>query len=207
MQKGKLIGKGAEAEIFKASMLGKKVAIKDRIKKKYRIREIDFSLRKNRTRVEARLLVEAKKAGVLCPIVYSVGEFELAMEFIDGILLRNARANIMARKLFEAGVALAKLHRAGIVHGDYTPANIILKKRNKGKNEVCIIDFGLGGFSRDDEDMAMDLLVMKKSLTDEKMLRAFLAGYAREWEGAARVLARLKEVEKRGRYVVRAMMG
>ncbi len=205
MSSGKIIGKGAEAEIRKERVFGKEVAVKDRIRKKYRIREIDHALRKNRTRVEARLLMEAKKAGVLCPIVYAVGEFEIAMEFVDGILLRNARAGIAAKKLFDAGAALAKLHSAGMVHGDYTPANIILRKRD---GRACVIDFGLGAFSRDEEDRAMDLLVMKKSLGSERLFRAFASGYSSEDKKAAeRALRQLDEVEKRGRYVVRAMMG
>ena len=50
-----LIAKGAEAELSREDG----VVIKERIKKSYRIQELDDKLRKRRTALEARLLREA----------------------------------------------------------------------------------------------------------------------------------------------------
>ena len=51
----KLIAQGAEAKIFKK----KDSVLKDRIKKSYRLPQIDIKLRKSRTRSEAKILRKA----------------------------------------------------------------------------------------------------------------------------------------------------
>ena len=53
----KLIARGAEAKII----LSNNLIIKDRIKKSYRIPELDEKIRKLRTRAEAKLLNKASK--------------------------------------------------------------------------------------------------------------------------------------------------
>ena len=76
--------RGAEAMVRKTLLLGKDVVVKERIKKTYRIKEIDEKLRRERTRAEARLLHKAKLAGVDCPTVFEVEEFAITMNFVDG---------------------------------------------------------------------------------------------------------------------------
>ena len=76
--------KGAEAIVKLGKLIGKKVVIKDRIPKKYRIEEIDQKLRKERTKKEARLLHKAKLSGVKCPTVLEVEEFRLVLELLPG---------------------------------------------------------------------------------------------------------------------------
>ncbi|MEM3031196.1 MAG: KEOPS complex kinase/ATPase Bud32 [Candidatus Micrarchaeia archaeon] len=201
---GKLIAWGAEAEVYAARLFGENVVVKRRVQKAYRIPEIDIPLRRARTRGEALLLHRAKLAGVSAPIVRHLGDYEIWMSVVKGRLLRDALPGLGARRargvLEAAGRALARLHANGIIHGDFTPANIVVD----GKG-VTVIDFGLGGFSNKLEDKAVDLLLMKKGLADEKLFRAFLRGYARASEKANAALARMREVEKRGRYVVRGM--
>ncbi|MFH0817494.1 MAG: KEOPS complex kinase/ATPase Bud32 [Candidatus Micrarchaeota archaeon] len=197
----KLIGKGAEAELLEAKFLKSSVVVKDRIEKKYRIKEIDVPLRKKRTRTEARLLSFAKKANVLVPQVIELGEFEITMNLIEGKLLRDSKITSRLAKL--AGIYLARLHNFGINHGDYTPANLIVDS----KGELFVIDFGLGSLSKDLEDEAVDILLMKKGLGDKKQFGEFLKGYESERKEFKNVMRQLAEVEKRGRYVVRAMQG
>ncbi len=194
-----LIAKGAEGELRREKLLGLSVVVKDRVRKGYRVPQLDEKLRKLRTKAEARLLHAAKAAGVLCPVVYEVTDYELTASFIDGKLLLERQND--ARLLRETGKALARMHSADVVHGDFTAANVMVD----GKRRVWVIDFGLGGFSADLEEKAIDVLLMKRSLGNAKRYGAFLSGYE-EYGKSAAVLGRLRDIERRGRYVVRQMV-
>jgi Kae1-associated kinase Bud32 len=93
-----------------------------------------------------------------------------------------------------AGVLLAKLHAADIIHGDFTPANLVLD----GKS-LSIIDFGLGFVSNDVEDKAVDVFTMLRALEKKERKDAFMEGYG-HYEKAKAVLKRVEGVEKRVRY-------
>lgn len=196
-----LVGKGAEAELHSKEFLGREVVVKERKEKKYRIKEIDVPLRKKRTRTEAKLLVASKKALVKVPTINELKEFEISMNKIDGKLLRDAK--ITPSLLSLAGAYLARLHNSGIIHGDYTTANLMVDS----KGTLFVIDFGLGSVSKDLEDKAVDVLLFKKSLGDKRKFESFLKGYKKESKEFEKTMGQLKEVEKRGRYVVRAMQG
>jgi Kae1-associated kinase Bud32 len=178
--------RGAEAVLSEAEIIGKQVLVKTRIAKGYRLKEIDERLRRERTRSEARLLHKAKLAGVRCPTVLQVDNFEIYMTFIDG-----KRPGMDAEQCREAGELLAKLHESDIIHGDYTPANLL-----EEKGSFYVIDFGLGFVSKDIEDKAVDVFTMMRAV-DEK--DAFLDGYSK-YSKSDSVLKRLKKVEKRVRY-------
>jgi len=180
--------RGAEAVLRASTLLGRRVVVKERAPKRYRERSLDSRLRRERTRSEAKLLHRAKAAGVPCPVVLEVGEFSITMGFLEG-----GRPGMDEREAREAGRMLAKLHRAGIIHGDYTPANLI-----GGGACLSVIDFGLGYVSDDVEDKAVDVFTMLRSI---KLKDAFLAGY-RDYAKADAVLARVKGVEKRVRYAL-----
>mgnify|MGYP001607177659 CR=1 FL=1 len=75
-----LIARGAEAVIYLKD--GK--LVKERVKKGYRLEEIDEALRKRRTRSEAKLLREARRAGADTPQITSEGAFTIEMDFING---------------------------------------------------------------------------------------------------------------------------
>jgi len=181
--------RGAEAVLREGALIGRQVVIKERIKKTYRVAELDAKLRKERTRAEARLLHKAKLAGVACPTVLEVEEFSLTMDFLHG-----SHPEMGAKESERAGQMLAKLHSAGIIHGDFTPVNLM-----ECKGSLYVIDFGLGFFSGDVEDKAVDVFTMVKAL-DEKNGEAFLRGYGAGNLKYEPVLKRLKEVEKRVRY-------
>lgn len=200
-----LLYTGAEAKIYKIN--GK--VIKERVKKSYRIKELDERLRRQRTREEARLLLEARRAGVAVPRVLEKGDFTIVMEFIDGKkvkdILNSCSANERERIAYEIGRVAAKLHSFGMVHGDLTTSNMLWKE-----GKLYLIDFGLGFFSKKIEDFATELAVLKESLkaTHNKYLNflweIIVKSYRENFELADKVLAQLKKVEKRGRYIKRA---
>ena len=178
--------RGAEAVVTKISFLGKPAVLKDRIKKTYREEHLDNLLRKRRTRAEARLLHKTKIAGVPCPTVICMDEFSITMNFLEG-----KRPSMSREDSEKSGNYLAKLHNSGIIHGDYTPANLI--KTRKG---LYVIDFGLGFFSTDIEDMAVDVFTMLKSINKKE---EFLKGYKKSKHYNS-VLKRVEDIRKRMRY-------
>ena len=104
------------------------IVLKRRVAKGYRIKELDEKIRKLRTRGEARLL---EKVGKIIPVpcVYKVDEKskEIDMEFISGLKLSDNLDEMKNWKevCFEIGRNIAKLHDAGIIHGDLTTSNMI----------------------------------------------------------------------------------
>jgi len=182
----------AEAIVFRD---GDKV-IKRRIPKKYRIKELDEMIRKRRTKSEAKLIVEARKAGVPTPIIYDIGDFEIIMEFIDGRPLKEVINEDLAKK---AGELVARLHRKNIIHGDLTTTNMLVRG-----DRIYLIDFGLGYFDEDVESKAVDLHVFFQTLEStkeegEKLKERFIEGYMNyeKWE---EVVKREREIRKRVRY-------
>ena len=190
-----LIAKGAESNIVKSSYLGENAVIKDRIPKNYRIPEIDNKIRKLRTKEEAKLLADAKRAGVKTPVLYDVNleDKAILMEEIDGVMVKEVINNELA---FRIGEEISKLHSSDIIHGDITTSNILLKD-----DKLVFIDFGLGRYSPLEEDKAVDLLVLKKSLQsiDYNLACEYfdlvLKGY-----GSDNIVDKISEIESRGRY-------
>ncbi len=193
----KVFSEGAEAKIYQTRIFGKTLLLKARERKAYRIEQLDVKLRSTRTKKEARIMQIAYRQGANVPKVVAYGAFEIYMEKLDGMLLRdmkNAKQSIFVK----CGEELAKLHKAGVVHGDFTPANIIVSKE-----KVFVIDFGLAEQAPSLEERAIDVLLFKRSVTP-KQFEAFLMGY-KKFEKSGEVIERLKEIEKRGRYQERTI--
>ncbi len=196
-----IIQQGAEALILK----DKNEVIKRRIKKSYRISELDEKIRKFRTRSEAKLLKKAHEI-IKIPEVIRTDEIrkEIIMEFIDGERLSDHLDNFPLKKQREIcrkiGEDVKKLHDRDIIHGDLTTSNMILKN-----NEIYFIDFGLGFISHKIEDKAVDLHLFKQALKTkhfknwEKLLEEFFNKYGKS-KDAEKVFEQLKKVEKRGKY-------
>ncbi len=186
--------RGAEAVLRKTALIGRRCVTKERMPKDYRERELDRRLRTERTRSEARLLHRAKQAGVQCPTVMEVGEFSITMSLIEG-----RRPQMSQAECREAGKMLSKLHAMDVIHGDFTPANLIRSPSGR----LFVIDFGLGFVSPDVEDKAVDVFTMLRALGGAKpgAKRAFLEGYG-SYEKAAQILKRVETVEKRVRYAL-----
>ena len=202
MIKKKLIYQGAEAKIFLLEDLS--LVIKDRIKKNYRIEELDKKIRKRRTKSEIKLLKKSSEI-INSPKVKKESDYEFEMDFIDGKKLSDYldsfSINEQKKILRKIGESVAKLHSENIIHGDLTTSNMIL---NKG--EIYFIDFGLGYISRRIEDKAVDLHLLRQALEArhfknwEILFKEFLKGYKNFSNDYKKVLERFKAVERRGRY-------
>ncbi|MFH1127442.1 MAG: KEOPS complex kinase/ATPase Bud32 [archaeon] len=199
----KLIKQGAEADIYLDEEKG--TITKDRIKKSYRLADIDRKIRKLRTRSEAKLLEKSRERGISVPQVLSKDENKIVMEYIPGnrvkdILKKENVKDIMAR----IGKIIAKLHSNDIIHGDLTTSNFILKK-----NQIYIFDFGLGSISNSIEKKAVDIHLFEEALdsthTDlyEEGLGFMIDAYKKNYDGSDSVLKRLSQIRTRGRYVKR----
>jgi len=202
----KIIKRGAEAVLY----LEDDQLVKERIKKSYRLPEIDVKLRKLRTRKESKLLSEARRVGVETPKIFSIDEqgFKINMEFIEGKRLKeffNSTNDAKRKEIAEnLGKMVGLLHKDGIVHGDLTTSNMILKD-----GKIYFIDFGLGEFSNRIEDLATDLSVLKEAFKSthfrylDLLWSSFIKGYKQANDNFNKVLDTLNDIEKRGRYVKR----
>ncbi len=203
----KIIGEGAEAKIYQGRFLGFDTIVKDRIKKRYRIDLIDNALRKQRTKREAKILYMAATNGLMVPSVLFVGDTTLIIKKIDGVGLHEIiNENTIGESkyrdlLFLAGRYAGIMHNLNIAHGDYTPANMMLDKSNR----LWIIDFGLSEITSSIEEKALDLLLMKRAIP-KSLFENFLKGYRTECKDADKTIARLAEIEKRGRYQTRTLL-
>ena len=199
--KEKIIQRGAEAVLIEKGSL----VLKRRVKKGYRLKELDEKLRARRTRGEAKLLEKARKI-IDVPKVVRVDEKtkEIDMEFISG---RKLSENLDELKDWKEvcekiGENIAKLHDLNIIHGDLTTSNMIYVEKEE---KVYFIDFGLGYGNGKTEDKAVDLHLIKQALEAkhfekwEEYFKAVLKGY-RISENAQETLKRLEKVERRGRY-------
>lgn len=223
-----VVARGAEAVLYleeqnngqedgKDDDRGKKVLVKDRIKKGYRLPQIDEKIRRQRTRRETKMLSRAAGSGVDVPLVIFSGKSEIRMDFIDGKTVKeqlndmpDKQRNEVCRKI---GKAIASLHKNGMVHGDLTTSNMILKAERKdgGKGEgkdmrLYIIDFGLGKFSQKIEDQAVDLFLLYEALKAahykylNKAWQNILKIYKQNYSSASEVLKRFEKISVRRRY-------
>ena len=199
----KIIARGAEAVIVEKKSGKEEVVVKQRVKKGYRIMEIDERLRKLRTRGEAKIM--GKLFGnINVPKILSVSETkkEIEMEYIDGKKLSDFLDKLKDGEdvCFKIGEQVGKMHDLGVIHGDLTTSNMILK----GK-EVYFIDFGLAYHSSRVEDKAVDLHLLRQALDakhflySEEFFGKVLEGYKKS-DKAEDVLRQLRKVEARGRY-------
>lgn len=190
-----IFGKGAEAEVRETVFNGRPALRKTRLQKKYRIRQLDAMLRARRTRREAKALRIARENGVPCPELFLEDnrKNELVIEKLEGIL--SSRKKLSCAEARQAGEILARLHNAGIIHGDFSTSNLM----NVG-GRVFVIDFGLSEFSRELEQRADDAIGFEKSVEGPEPLRCFRKGYAGLALDSKNVFARMRQILSRARY-------
>jgi Kae1-associated kinase Bud32 len=197
----KIIKRGAEAILY----LKGGALVKERIRKGYRARVLDRTLRKARTIRESRLLAEASRAGVNVPQVLSAGGFSIRMSWLGEANLKrtfNAMPAKTRRQVCRLiGESVAALHAADIVHGDLTTSNMIFKER-----KLFLIDFGLGLRSKRIEDKATDLFLLYGAFKAahfqwlEDSWKTVLKAYTQKYGNAPTVLSRLEKIKSRRRY-------
>ncbi len=205
-----ILSKGAEAILYLELWYGTLVVKKVRIPKRYRNSKLDLNLRRTRTISEAKLLCDAKRLGVCVPSLIDVDllETSITMEYVTGRRIRDIVEDLTYDKLVDVfgqvGKSVGKLHINGIVHGDLTTSNMILTP----SGSIYLIDFGLGGYSWDIEDLGTDIHLMLRALESthtrvaDLCFKAFIRGY-REIMGkrTLKILDKVKEIRSRGRYV------
>lgn len=154
--KQKVIQQGAEAKII---LKGGEI-IKDRIKKSYRLKELDEKIRKSRTKRESKILEKAFKLIPVPKIISTDNKEKIEMQFIPGLKLSEnldkIKNNVEICKII--GKQIAKLHDNNIIHGDLTTSNMILNPPI-----LYFIDFGLSYISARIEDKAVDIHLIKEA--------------------------------------------
>ena len=216
---GETTVQGAEATVEVGETVHKR-----RVPRSYRHSALDDRLRRDRTVSEARLLSAARRQGVPTPLVRDVDTQTATLE-LSRVGDRDLAAAVAAAAAPTPTVAavgghLARLHAAGIVHGDPTTRNVRVADDGVPDPEpgetprTFLIDFGLGYYADHVEDLAVDLHVFEQSLSgtlreSAPLVDAVEERYAavadrtettREVAGEQSVLERLREVEGRGRY-------
>jgi len=182
-----ILYQGAEAILI----LEDNKLIKRRIRKNYRVPEIDDKLRKLRTRSESKIM--QKLSGIInVPKIIKADENsrEIIMQYIEGKKLSDNLDKLKNKNniMQEVGKQVSILHNNNIIHGDLTTSNMILVEnsitnKNKGKpttempnkslainniknknDKIFLIDFGLSFHSSRIEDKAVDLHLLKQAL-------------------------------------------
>lgn len=230
-----LVTQGAEGRLYKTTYLFPTLpcALKYRLPKPYRHPVLDQRLTRQRIVAEARILAKCRREGLAVPAVYAVDEGAgcLFIEWVDGEpvraslnrwLLEHAGEDAVVAAevkglMKRVGRAVGRLHQVGVVHGDLTTSNLMMRPA-RGDNgaagmldgEIVAIDFGLASQSIHDEDRAVDLYVLERAFSSthprvEGLFDELLEGYKETFKQAHISLRKLEEVRLRGRK--RSMVG
>lgn len=206
-----LVKKGAEASLFLEDWHGRKVIMKRRLPKKYRLPAIDEKIRNFRTVHESKLLHYAKEAGVPTPTIFMVDlvDSNIIMEFVEGKQMKQILNDLSSEERLRisrhVGELIGRLHDSNIIHGDLTTSNMILTPSSK----IVLVDFGLGEISHELELRGVDLHLMKRAFQSthfrhaEECFDAILEAYGAMVGAEMRkeVSGKIREIEKRGRYI------
>ena len=197
---------GAEAEIFESVFLGRRAVVKRRSPKAYRLPELDVRIRSSRIRSEARLIRDARKAGVRTPVSYDIDVegCSITMEYIPGKKVKDVLdedPDGAFSLCSEIGRTIADMHNAGICHGDLTTSNMILTSDGR----VCMIDFSMGASAADLEDLGVDIRLLERAFTSahpgmESQYGALIDAYCGRMRDSAAVMGKVQEIKDRGRY-------
>lgn len=213
-----LLKQGAEARVFESTFVGRRCIIKERFSKKYRHPTLDSKLTVKRLNAEARCMAKARKLGVPTPVLFSVDPMmqTLTFEFVEGPMVKDILLGMGANGIVEErlndiatqiGDSIAKLHDGGLVHGDLTTSNMLIRKDT---NQLVLIDFGLSFISTLPEDKAVDLYVLERAFISMHsscgdVMERVLAAYRKSSKQWCSTLNKLAQVRQRGRK--RTMVG
>ncbi|KAL6120613.1 hypothetical protein NUSPORA_02629 [Nucleospora cyclopteri] len=196
-----LLKRGAEAEIYKEN----NIIIKKRIPKKYRIKELDHSINKNRTRKEAGIIEKMNSLEIPCPKLVKREKYDIYMEYIEGRTVKETLEEISLNNdksvtdltadqiMVKIGEIVAMMHSNQIIHGDLTTLNFLING-----DQIYAIDFGLSFNSLKIEDKAVDLYLFEKALLcahNDQLIKYFYEGYQLNGQ----LSKKLEEIRKRGR--------
>lgn len=239
---------GAEALLYRthfllspsldSSLPSLPAALKHRPSKPYRHPILDAKLTRHRILSEARVLVKLRKEGIAVPAVYALDWEQgwMLSEWIEGGTIRGvldreldnfeaSSSDVEARKdtglwglMSSIGRVVARCHEVGVVHGDLTTSNLMLRPKQPTRvdevgtrstsepldGDVVMIDFGLSSQSVQEEDRAVDLYVLERAFGSthprtEDLFGEVLRSYGECYKAAKGVLKRFEEVRMRGR--------
>lgn len=204
------IAKGAEAIIYRGSFLQTPIILKHRLPKIYRLPQIDKTIRLQRLRAEARIMVLAWKIGAHVPVLLGIdfANRTLLMEEIQGELLffiMNTAPLTKMKSIFkDIGQEVGLLHKNDITHGDLTVFNVVINKENK----PWLIDFGLGQVSVEIEKKADDLLTFYSTLKAispdfQYLFDLFKHGYFGIYKKGRKTFEHMRKIQSRARYIAR----
>nr|GMD51975.1 EKC/KEOPS complex subunit bud32-like [Ipomoea batatas] len=213
-----LIKQGAEARVFESTFVGRRSIVKERFSKKYRHPTLDSKLTLKRLNAEARCMTKARRLGVATPVLYAVDPIlhSLTFEYVEGPLVKDILLGFgssgmdeerIADIAFQIGNAIGKIHDGGLVHGDLTTSNMLMRSAT---NQLVLIDFGLSFTSTLPEDKAVDLYVLERALLSMhsscgNVMDRILSAYKKSSKQWSSTLNKLAQVRQRGRK--RTMVG
>ncbi|XP_010259106.1 PREDICTED: EKC/KEOPS complex subunit bud32-like [Nelumbo nucifera] len=213
-----LLKQGAEARVYESTFVGRRSIIKERFSKKYRHPILDSKIILKRLNAEARCMTKARRLGVSTPVLYAVDPVlhTLTFEYVEGpsvkdIFLGFGLHGVVEERMeniaTQIGDAVGKLHDGGLIHGDLTTSNMLIRS---GTNQLVLIDFGLSFTSTLPEDKAVDLYVLERALLSMhslcgNVMDQILAAYRKSSKQWSSTLNKLAQVRQRGRK--RTMVG
>ncbi|PRQ26054.1 uncharacterized protein LOC133738332 [Rosa rugosa] len=215
-----LVKQGAEARVFESTFVGRRSIVKERFSKKYRHPTLDAKLTLRRLNAEARCMTKARRLGVHTPVLYAVDTVlhTLTFEYVEGPSVKDVflefglgGGRVAAERMddiaMQIGQAIGKLHDGGLIHGDLTTSNLLIRAAT---NQVVVIDFGLSSTSTLPEDKAVDLYVLERALLSMhsscgNVMDRILAAYRKSSKQWSSTFNKLAQVRQRGRK--RTMIG
>ncbi|KAA8544061.1 hypothetical protein F0562_021762 [Nyssa sinensis] len=213
-----LLKQGAEARVFESTFVGKRSIVKERFSKKYRHPSLDSKITLKRLNAEARCMTKARRLGVFTPVLYAVDPVlhTLTFEYVEGLSIKDiflgfGSSGVIEEQMgdiaMQIGDAIGKLHDGGLIHGDLTTSNMLIRSST---NQLVLIDFGLSFTSTLPEDKAVDLYVLERALLSMhsscgNVMDQILAAYRKSSKQWSSTLNKLADVRQRGRK--RTMVG
>ncbi|XP_059625896.1 uncharacterized protein LOC132268970 [Cornus florida] len=213
-----LLKQGAEARVFESIFVGRRSVVKERFSKKYRHPSLDSKLTLKRLNAEARCMTKARRLGVSTPVLYAVDPVlhTLTFEYVEGPSVKDVFLDFGLQGVIEErmediamqiGDAIGKLHDGGLIHGDLTTSNMLIRSNT---NQLVLIDFGLSFTSTLPEDKAVDLYVLERALVSMhsscgNVMDRILAAYKKSSKQWSPTFNKLAQVRQRGRK--RTMVG
>lgn len=202
-----VLRRGAEAELIEGTWLDRRVIIKRRVPKGYRHPVLDSRIRLQRTKNEAKLMLEVRGLGISIPIIYDINlrKAEITMQRIEGPRVKDLLDTLPIDEAIalvkEIGRITALLHSNDIVHGDLTTSNMLMGDDGR----IYMIDFSLGEKTDSIEKKGVDLHLLFEAFHSahfmrEELLNDLLDAYKQSFDGSEEIITRVKEIEKRGRY-------
>ncbi|XP_057460732.1 uncharacterized protein LOC130751198 isoform X2 [Actinidia eriantha] len=144
-----LVKQGAEARVFESTFVGRRSIVKERFSKKYRHPSLDSKLTLKRLNAEARCMTKARRLGVCTPVLYAVDPVQhtLTFEYVEGLSVKDIFLDFGSNGVVEErmddiavqiGAAIGKLHDGGLIHGDLTTSNMLIRDNANGLASVIL---------------------------------------------------------------------